>query len=419
MINITTQYLEGFINERDRMEITPELNRAWESLNHKTGKGSEFLGWLALPQTMMPQVEEINRVAGEIRQKSQAMISLGVGGSYLGGRAAISALSPNKNPEILFAGHNLSPDYYQEIIDQVKDKDFTLLVISKSGTTLETAVAFAVFKNLLLEKYGESEANRRIYVITDREKGILRKETRESGYPNFIITDDVGGRFSVLSPVGLLVMAVAGIDIAEVLKGAAAFSELNRTPDVRTNPAALYAGIRNLLYRKHKTIEILSAFEPKLGYLTEWWKQLFGESEGKEGKGIFPAACLFTTDLHSMGQYIQQGERKLFETFLWVEKPRHQLTVPEMPPELGFASHKPLSTLNRIAFQGVAQAHYQGGVPNLGITIPELTPYYLGALFFFFEAATGISGYLLGVNPFDQPGVEAYKTNMRQILNEN
>lgn len=419
MIKITERYLEGFITQKDWETIIPEIDQAWGSLINQTGKGNQFLGWLKLPQEMKNHIAAIKKTAEEIRQKSQVVLSLGVGGSYLGGRTAVSALSDNKNPEILFAGHNLSSDYYQSVIEQIQDKDFTLLVISKSGTTLETAVAFAVFKDLLVKKYGEQEARQRIYVITDREKGVLRKEARENDYPAFIITDDVGGRFSVLSPVGLLVMAVAGINIEEVLSGAQTFAQSNQSPDINTNPAARYAGIRNLLHRKNKNLEILSTFEPRLGYLNEWWKQLFGESEGKEGKGIFPASCQFTTDLHSLGQMIQEGPRHFFETFLWIENSHHQIQVPEMPEGLEFASHLSLEQLNHSAYQGVAQAHYQGGVPNLSLLLPELTPYYLGALFFFFEIAAGISGYLLGVNPFDQPGVEAYKKNMRQFLKEN
>jgi glucose-6-phosphate isomerase len=406
-----------------------ELMHNQELLETKTGKGNDFLGWLNLPSTTTPEeIEAINAVAKDLRSKSEIVVIVGIGGSYLGAKAAIEALGNSfasliqskDNPIVIFAGQNICEDYHQELIELLDKRTYSIVVISKSGTTTEPAIAFRILKQHLESKVGKSEAAQRIVAITDKSKGALRKLADQEGYRTFIISDDIGGRYSVLTPVGLLPIAIAGFDIQEMINGAIE-AEKNTGSDVRfdENPACMYAAARNALYSKGKHIEIMVNYTPKLHYLTEWWKQLYGESEGKENKGIFPAGVDFTSDLHSMGQYIQEGERVIFETVLSIGNPINKLIVPHDPAnldQLNFLSGKRYSEVNRMAEQGTILAHIDGGVPSIKIIIPELTPYWLGYTMYFFERACALSGYTLNVNPFDQPGVEEYKKNMFALL---
>lgn len=397
-------------------------------LEQGTGKGSDFLGWLNLPSSITKeQLYDIQHTASELRAKSDVVVIVGIGGSYLGAKAAIDSLSSSFTqltedvlPKIIFAGNSICEDYHAELLELLETKRYSIVVISKSGTTTEPAITFRVLKQHLERQVGKTEAASRIVAITDLSKGALRKLADSEGYRTFVIPDDVGGRFSVLTPVGLLPIAIAGIDIVKLVEGARkAMDDTSSSVAFDQNPACIYAAARNALYQKGKKVEILVNFTPRLHYLTEWWKQLFGESEGKEGKGIFPAGVDFTTDLHSMGQYIQEGERMLFETVLSVEKPSHRLVVPDDPDnldQLNFLSGKRFSEVNLMAQMGTIAAHSDGGVPCISISIPELSPYWVGYLFYFFERACALSGYTLGVNPFDQPGVEAYKRNMFALL---
>ncbi len=403
---------------------------AHEQLHKGTGAGNDFLGWVDLPiKSDIQELNAIQKAARQIRDTSEAMVVIGIGGSYLGARAAIEMLTHSfgnrfrkeqqQGPEIFYLGQTISPTYTAELLEVLAEKDFTVNIISKSGTTTEPAVAFRLIKELLNKKYGAAGAKGRIYATTDRAKGALKRLADAEGYTQFVIPDDVGGRYSVLTPVGLLPIAAAGIDIQEMMDGARDGFEAYREPNLDANPAYQYAVARNILYRKGKLIEILVNYEPSLHYFAEWWKQLFGESEGKNQKGIFPAACDFSTDLHSMGQYIQEGRRDLFETVLWVEKTRRSVAIPNDPDNidgLNFLSGRTMEHVNEKAFEGTLLAHHDGGVPNIAIRIPELTPYYFGNLVYFFEKACGLSGYLNAVNPFDQPGVEAYKKNMFALL---
>ena len=356
-------------------------------------------------------------------------MAIGIGGSYLGARSALELLNhtfynglpreKRQGPEIYFAGHNISPVYLKHLLDIIQEKDVYINVISKSGTTLEPALAFRVFKELIERRHGKEGARERITATTDQEKGALKKLAEEEGYETFTVPEDVGGRYSVLTPVGLLPLAVGGIDLEKMMAGARKGYELFGAGDLKNNHSYLYGAIRNLLYVKGKTIELLVNYEPSFYYFGEWWKQLFGESEGKENKGIFPASMNFSTDLHSLGQYVQDGFRNLFETTLWVEIPAVDMTILEQPGNLdglNYLSGKNLHYVNEKAFQGTVMAHIEGGVPNLKVSIPEINPFYYGQLVYFFEKACGMSGYLLGVNPFDQPGVEAYKKNMFKLL---
>lgn len=419
-----------YLNQHEVEQLQPMVTAAHNVLYEKTGAGNEFLGWLDLPVTYdKEEFARIQKAAEKIKNNSEALIVIGIGGSYLGARAAIEMLThtfynvvskdKRKAPQIFYVGNNISSTYMADLIETVKDMDFSVNVISKSGTTTEPAIAFRIFKDLLEKKYGKEGAKERIFATTDKAKGALRTLADTEGYETFVIPDDVGGRFSVLTAVGLLPIAAAGVDIDEMMKGAADAREEYSNPELKENAAYRYAAARNALYAKGKTVEMVVNFEPCLHYMGEWWKQLFGESEGKDGKGIFPAAADFSTDLHSMGQYIQEGIRNLFETQLNVEKPRKSVIIEANEDNLdglNFLKGKDMDFVNQQAFRGTVLAHNDGQVPNIIINIPELTPYYFGYLVYFFEKACGLSGYILGVNPFNQPGVEAYKKNMFALL---
>ena len=406
-----------------------EVDIAHSLLVEKAGKGNQFLGWLDLPlHTDEALLNRIQADAKLLRDKAEIIVVIGIGGSYLGARAIIEALgSPFsafsagfKNPMVLFAGNHLGQDYHAELLRLLDKKEYALLVISKSGTTIESAIAFRILKNHIEKKYGTEEAANRIITITDASKGALKSLSDKYGYKTYVIPDDVGGRFSVLSPAGLLPVAVAGYDIVQLVQGAAEMRKACiETPLLADNPAACYAAIRTLLYRMGNQVEILANYEPALHYFTEWWKQLFGESEGKENEGLFPAGVDFTGDLHSMGQYIQQGQRILFETVIHIQKTRHLLSVP--PDELNldnlnYLAGKTLQEINDMAALGTTLAHTDGEVPNLDILLPAMDERSLGELIYFFEFACGLSGYLSGINPFNQPGVEVYKNNMFALL---
>lgn len=419
-----------FVNDSEIAYFKDFVRASHEMLHNKTGAGSEYTGWVNLPETYdRAEFSRIKAAAEKIRSDSDALVVIGIGGSYLGARAAIEALShsfynllPKAGrgmPEVYFAGNNISPVYIIELLELLKDKEISVNVISKSGTTTEPALAFRVFRDYLEQKYGKTGAADRIYATTDASKGALRKLSDEEKYECFIIPDDVGGRFSVLTPVGLLPIAVAGIDIDAMMDGAADACGLYNCADIDKNECYQYAAVRNALYRKGKTTEIMVNYEPSLHYFTEWWKQLYGESEGKDNKGIFPAGVDFTTDLHSMGQYVQEGLRNIFETVLCVDEPRKNMVIREEPGNmdgLNFLAGKDIDMVNKMAMQGTMLAHTDGDVPNLAINIPRMDSYWFGNLVYYFEKACGISGYLLGVNPFDQPGVEAYKKNMFALL---
>ncbi len=419
----------SFVSPEEIEEMKERLEAHNLALQEKTGKGNDFLGWVNLPSSISASVlADTEETAQILRSKKiEILIVVGIGGSYLGTKAVADALSdsfshlkPITNPLIIFAGQNIGEDYHAELRDLLQTKEWAMLVISKSGTTTEPALAFRLLKQDLEEKYGKTEACTRIVAITDASRGALRKLAVSEGYKTFVIPDDVGGRYSVLTPVGLVALAVAGFDIRALVKGAVDMEVASgRDIPFENNLPARYAAVRNLLYRKGYGVEILVNFNPKLHFFSEWWKQLYGESEGKENKGIFPASVDFTSDLHSMGQYIQEGERKLFETVISVQTPDRLLKVPydrENLDGLNFLAGKRIDEVNKMAELGTAIAHVDGGVPNLLITIPRLNEYYLGQLIYFFELACGISGYELGVNPFDQPGVEAYKKNMFALL---
>lgn len=411
-------------------EYKEKTIRCISALHEGTGKGSDFLGWLHLPSSIdEAQFAEIENTAKLLQKSCEVVVVIGIGGSYLGAKAVIDALSNSldwlqkvrKSPIIVYAGHNISEDYLFELQEFLKDKKFGIISISKSGTTTEPALAFRLLKTQLEEQQGKAEAKKLIVAITDRSKGALRKLAEQEGYKTFVIEDNIGGRYSVLTPVGLLPIATAGFDIRQLVAGAAFMESLcGMDTPFEKNPAAQYAVVRNELYQqKGKKIEILVNFHPKLHYVSEWWKQLYGESEGKDHKGIFPAAVDFTTDLHSMGQWIQEGERSIFETVISIKEPNHLKTVPFDPENLdglNYLSGKRVDEVNKMAELGTMIAHVDGGVPNLKVEMPKLNEYYLGELLYFFEKACGISGYLLGVNPFDQPGVEAYKKNMFALL---
>lgn len=412
--------IEGF------KSLAEEKNKA---LYDKTGKGSDFLGWVNLPGAVTEEaLSDIEATARQLMdRKIQIFVVIGIGGSYLGAKAVIDALSDSFSafkssgaPQIVFAGQNISEDYLYELRDLLQDKEWAMVVISKSGTTTEPAIAFRILKQDMEAKYGKTGARERIIAVTDVSRGALRRLSQMEGYKTYVIPDDVGGRFSVLTPVGLLAIAVAGFDIRSLVKGAADMEKITAPGgSFADNPALQYAAVRNGLYNKGYIIEIMVNYNPKLHYFAEWWKQLYGESEGKEGKGIFPASVDFTSDLHSMGQYIQEGERRLFETVISIENPGRSVRIPVDPDDLdglNFLAGKRVDEVNKMAELGTAIAHVDGGVPNLLISIPALNEYHLGQLIYFFEKACGISGYLLEVNPFDQPGVEAYKKNMFALL---
>ncbi len=421
----------GFISKETIAAYEPQVKTCMETLENGTGQGNDFLGWLHLPTSITAEhLADIKATANILRENCDIVVVAGIGGSYLGARAVIEALSNSfewlkaqKNgPVIVYAGHNLGEDYLYELTTFLKDKKFGVINISKSGTTTETALSFRLLKKQCEEQRGKEMAKKVIVAITDAKKGAARVTADKEGYKSFIIPDNVGGRFSVLTPVGLLPIAVAGFDIEQLVAGAQDMEKTTGT-DVpfEENPVALYAATRNALYQSGKKIEILANFNPKLHFISEWWKQLYGESEGKENKGIFPASVDLTTDLHSMGQWIQEGERSIYETVISVEQPNFELKVPhddENLDGLNYLEGKRVDQVNKMAELGTQLAHVDGGVPNLRIIVPQLTAYYLGQLIYFFEKACGVSGYILGVNPFNQPGVEAYKKNMFALLNK-
>jgi glucose-6-phosphate isomerase len=430
--HVTFDYSKAlsFINEHEVTYMQDLVKVLHHSLHEKTGAGSDFLGWIDLPNTYdKEEFDRIQQCAAKIQNDSDILLVVGIGGSYLGARAAIEMLNHSfynmlskeqrKAPQVIFLGQNISSTYMKDLMDVLEGKDFSINVISKSGTTTEPAIAFRIFRKLLEEKYGKEEARRRIYATTDKARGALKTLADEEGYETFVIPDDVGGRFSVLTPVGLLPIAVSGLNIEEMMNGAAKASADFSTSELEENAAYQYAVVRNTLYNKGKTIEMLVNYEPALHYVSEWWKQLFGESEGKDQKGIFPASANFSTDLHSLGQYIQEGRRDLFETVLTVGSVRHELTLEAEENDLdglNYLAGETIDFVNQKAYEGTLLAHSDGGVPNLILNLPELNEYTFGYLVYFFEKACAMSGYLLGVNPFDQPGVEAYKKNMFALL---
>ena len=429
-LNITKA--ASFLAEGAVKAYEPKVKAAQEALENGTCEGNDFLGWLHLPSSITPEfLNEIQAVANTLREKCEVVVVAGIGGSYLGARAVIEGLgnsfawlvNDKKNPTILFAGNNIGEDYLFELTSFLKDKKFGVINISKSGTTTETALAFRLLKKQCEDQRGKEEAKDVIVAVTDAKKGAARTCADKEGYKSFIIPDNVGGRFSVLTPVGLLPIAVAGFDVKQLVAGAADMEKAcGKDVAFEENPAAIYAATRQALYTQAgKKIEIVCNFQPKLHYFAEWWKQLYGESEGKDQKGIFPAACDFTTDLHSMGQWIQQGERSIFETVISVETPNEKLLFPhddENLDGLNFLEGKRVDEVNKMAELGTRLAHVDGGVPNILVNVPELNAYYLGQLIYFFEKACGISGLLEKVNPFNQPGVEAYKKNMFALLNK-
>ena len=431
-ISLNISKAASFLAEGAVKAYEPKVKAAQEALENGTCEGNDFLGWLHLPSSITPEfLDEIQAVANTLREKCEVVVVAGIGGSYLGARAVIEGLgnsfawlvNDKKNPTILFAGNNIGEDYLFELTSFLKDKKFGVINISKSGTTTETALAFRLLKKQCEDQRGKEEAKDVIVAVTDAKKGAARTCADKEGYKSFIIPDNVGGRFSVLTPVGLLPIAVAGFDVKQLVAGAADMEKAcGKDVAFEENPAAIYAATRQALYTQAgKKIEIVCNFQPKLHYFAEWWKQLYGESEGKDQKGIFPAACDFTTDLHSMGQWIQQGERSIFETVISVETPNEKLLFPhddENLDGLNFLEGKRVDEVNKMAELGTRLAHVDGGVPNILVNVPELNAYYLGQLIYFFEKACGISGLLEEVNPFNQPGVEAYKKNMFALLNK-
>ena len=431
-ISLNISKAASFLAEGAVKAYEPKVKAAQEALENGTCEGNDFLGWLHLPSSITPEfLDEIQSVANTLREKCEVVVVAGIGGSYLGARAVIEGLgnsfawllNDKKNPTILFAGNNIGEDYLFELTSYLKDKKFGVINISKSGTTTETALAFRLLKKQCEDQRGKDEAKDVIVAVTDAKKGAARTCADKEGYKSFIIPDNVGGRFSVLTPVGLLPIAVAGFDVKQLVAGAAEMEKAcGKDVAFEENPAAIYAATRQALYTQAgKKIEIVCNFQPKLHYFAEWWKQLYGESEGKDQKGIFPAACDFTTDLHSMGQWIQEGERSIFETVISVETPNEKLLFPhddENLDGLNFLEGKRVDEVNKMAELGTRLAHVDGGVPNILVNVPELNAYYLGQLIYFFEKACGISGLLEEVNPFNQPGVEAYKKNMFALLNK-
>lgn len=432
MSKVTFDYSKTakFIREEEVQSMSKIVDAAKQELVSREGLGNDFLGWIDLPVAYdKEEFARIKKAAEKIKNDSEVLLVIGIGGSYLGARAAIEFLRHGfynnvskeirKTPEIYYVGNSISSSYIQGLVDVIGDRDFSVNMISKSGTTTEPAIAFRVFKEMLEKKYGKKGAAERIYATTDRVKGALKKVADEEGYETFVVPDDVGGRFSVLTAVGLLPIAVSGADIDKLMEGAASGRELALNQPFASNDALQYAAVRNILHRKGKSVEILANYEPSLHYVSEWWKQLYGESEGKDQKGIFPASVDLTTDLHSMGQFIQDGARIMFETVLNVEKSSVELTIGEEAVDLdglNYLAGKTVDFVNKSAMNGTILAHTDGNVPNLMVKIPEQNEFYLGQLFYFFEFACGVSGYVSGVNPFDQPGVESYKRNMFALL---
>lgn len=430
-LNVNTGNIAGFVSEEEILLFQSEMQLHRKSIYQKTGKGNDYLGWVDLPSSISEAfLDRISQDAARIRSQSELVVITGIGGSYLGTRAVIEALGnpfsgllnahKDGNPQLIYAGHHLDADYMHQLLSLLDHHDYSIVVISKSGTTTEPAIAFRLLKGHIENKYGKREAASRIFAVTDAARGALKKVADSEKYVSYVIPDDAGGRYSVLTPVGLLPIAAAGFDIHSFVSGAVRMEGLLRKEDdILKNPAALYAVARNILYRKGKTTEILAGYNPSLFYFIEWWKQLYGESEGKDQKGIFPAGVGFTTDLHSMGQYIQDGLRNIFETVIRIERPHHDIAIPHDPENidgLNFLAGKTISHVNNMATLGTMLAHVDGGVPNIEIHIPELSESSLGELVYFFEMACALSGYILDVNPFDQPGVEAYKKNMFALL---
>ncbi len=419
-----------FISEQEIESMCDIVENAKEVLVSKSGAGNDFLGWIDLPVDYdKEEFDRILKAADKIKSDSEVLLVIGIGGSYLGARAAIEFLRHSfyniipkevrKTPEIYFVGNSISSTYIKHLMDVIGDRDFSINMISKSGTTTEPAIAFRVFKEKLEKKYGKAEAAKRIYATTDKARGSLKNLATEEGYESFVVPDDVGGRFSVLTAVGLLPIAVSGADINKLMEGAQAAREAALTAPFEENDALKYAAVRNILLRKGKVIEIMANYEPSVHFISEWWKQLYGESEGKDQKGIFPASVDLTTDLHSMGQFIQDGSRNIFETVINIEKSREEITIGEEPVDLdglNYLAGKTVDFVNKSAMNGTILAHTDGNVPNTVVNIPEVNEFYLGQLFYFFEFACGVSGYTLGVNPFNQPGVESYKKNMFALL---
>ena len=421
---------DAFISAHEMESMKKITEAAKAELLGREGAGNDFLGWIDLPVDYdKEEFERIKKAAAKIQSDSEVLVVIGIGGSYLGARAAIEFLGHSfynvvskeirKAPEIYFAGNSISSTYLKHLIEAIGDRDFSVNIISKSGTTTEPAIAFRIFKEMLEKKYGKAEAAKRIYATTDKARGALKGLADEEGYEEFVVPDDVGGRFSVLTAVGLLPIAVSGADIDKLMEGAASGREKALNNAFEENDAMKYAAIRNILLRKGKLIEVTANYEPSLHYFGEWWKQLYGESEGKDQKGIFPAAVDLTTDLHSMGQFIQDGSRIMFETIMELEKPSYDITIQEEAVDLdglNYLAGKTLDFINKSAMKGTQLAHVDGGVPNLSVKVPAQNEYYLGQLFYFYEFACGVSGYILGVNPFNQPGVESYKRNMFALL---
>ncbi len=424
IISVDIKHALPFVDANALKKIQKEVTEARKTLNNQSGEGSSFLGWVNLPNDYnKEEFARIIQAAKKIRKQSKVLIVIGIGGSYLGSKAAIDLLSPyfekKKKMEVIFAGHNMSSTYLNELVEYVKDKSFSVNVISKSGTTTEPAIAFRIFKNLLEEKYGKVEAKERIYVTTDKDKGALRFLANEEGYETFIVPDNVGGRYSVLTPVGLLPIAAMNINIKDIMKGAKTCLLETKKMSIEENDVHLYVAMRNLLYRNNLSIEMLVDYETKFHYFTEWWKQLFGESEGKDHEGLFVASASFSTDLHSLGQYIQEGRRNMFETVLNVTNPEKEAFIEEEKNDLdglNYLAQKSVDYVNKKAFQGTLLAHQEGGVPNIVLNVDRIDAFTFGYLVYFFELSCGVSGYVLGVNPFNQPGVEAYKRNMFALL---
>jgi glucose-6-phosphate isomerase len=428
-ISVNLKNIDGFVAYEEVLALAQQSVRHLDALNTGTGAGNDFLGWLSLPDDILPQIDRIGKTAKHLRSVSDTTVVIGIGGSYLGARAVIEALShsfpsllKSKYHQILYAGQNICEDYMSDLLEVLDNRNYSIIVISKSGTTTEPAIAFRILKDHLERKVGKAVAADRIIAITDKSKGALRSLAELNGYETFVIPDNIGGRYSVLTPVGLLPIAVSGLDIRTLVKGAKAMEEASRyNKNAATNPVLMYAASRNLILQGGRPVEILVGFTPGLHYLSEWWKQLYGESEGKEAKGIFPASVDFTTDLHSLGQYIQEGQRILFETMISVKSPRKKLTIStekEDSDQLNYLAGKRLSEVNYSAELGTVLAHNDGNVPVITLNVPGLDEYYTGQLIYFFELACAISGYILDVNPFDQPGVEAYKKNMFALLNK-
>jgi len=412
--------LEGFVSQKDILKIRSKVLKAHDDLESGKGHGAEFTGWKDLPsRTEDSFLEELTALGKEIREGSECLVSIGIGGSYLGIRATLEYLRDASHLPVYYAGHNLSADYLHALLESLKDKDVTIVVISKSGTTTEPALVFRIIKEFLKEKYSDEEMKKRIICVTDKGKGALRQIADQRGYRSYVIPDDVGGRFSVLTPVGLVPLAIAGVDIKSLIDGARAGEKEYAHMDLEANIAYQYAAARYLLFKKGKAIEVTASFYDNMYYVIEWWKQLYGESEAKDGKGIFPSSLIMSTDLHSMGQLMQEGVRNVFETFIHIDQVEHTVSVPEEAEDLdnfNIVAGKDLNYVNQQAFKATAEAHFEGGVPNMTLSLCKSDARHLGQLYYFYERAVAISGYLLGVNPFDQPGVEAYKKKMFALL---